>query len=65
MFGTLPIADAFIAWSNSWQPHTPLISPSGWPLEFQAYSLAGAAMLLGVLFWLWRNGPSAGSQQLA
>ena len=52
--GQLPIADAFIAWSNSLEPHKPLHAAFGWRTAFQLLSAAVMALLL-VPLWFTRR----------
>ncbi|UOQ72177.1 hypothetical protein [Hymenobacter cellulosilyticus] len=56
LLGQLPIADAFIAWSNSLHPHQPLTSPDYWRWRFQLLSVTLAALAVGGL-WLSRKKP--------
>lgn len=49
--GQLPIADAFIAWSNSLEPHQPLRAASGWRTTFQLLS----SVVVAGLLWLMRR----------
>lgn len=53
LWGALPIADAFIAWSNGLEATTPMADERPWRREFQLYSLLIASALLGILGWLW------------
>lgn len=55
LFGKLPIADAFIAWSNSSALQKPLEAGTNWRWRFQLLSLAGSCVLLGLLRVLWRK----------
>lgn len=52
--GQLPIADAFIAWSNSLQPHKPLYAAFGWRTTFQLLSAVVMTLLL-VPLWFTRR----------
>ncbi|MCB2378079.1 hypothetical protein LGH70_10830 [Hymenobacter sp. BT635] len=54
LLGQLPIADAFIAWSNSLSPHQPLTSPEHWRWRFQLLSAGLAALAIGGL-WVSRK----------
>ncbi|GAA3954336.1 hypothetical protein [Hymenobacter algoricola] len=49
LLGKLPIADAFIAWGNSLNPHRPLTSSASWRTPFQLLSALLAIGLLGLL----------------
>ncbi|UOQ52965.1 hypothetical protein [Hymenobacter cellulosivorans] len=53
LLGQLPIADAFIAWSNSHNPHQPLTGSAFWRASFQLLSL-GLLVLLAAPFWFSR-----------
>lgn len=55
LFGQLPIADAFIAWSNSLEVNQPMGSSPWWRLHFQALSALLAAGLLTALYVLRRR----------
>lgn len=52
LFGTLPIADAFIAWSNSIEPNkkAALISNDNWRIEFHLYSFICISLFI-LLFY--------------
>ncbi|GAB2960089.1 hypothetical protein GCM10027048_29470 [Hymenobacter coalescens] len=53
LFGQLPIADAFLAWTNAVAVSPPLRTPGGWRGWFQLFSVGVA---LGVA-WLYRRQP--------
>lgn len=53
LWGILPIADAFIAWSNGLEATAPMVDETPWRRRFQLYSLLIASALLGILRWLW------------
>lgn len=55
LFGQLPIADAFIAWSNSLEVNQAMESPASWRLRFQGLSALVAFGLLLALFALRRK----------
>jgi hypothetical protein len=55
LFGQLPIADAFIAWSNSLEANRAMESSASWRLRFQGLSALVAAGLLRLLFVLRRK----------
>ncbi|RSK51439.1 hypothetical protein [Hymenobacter rigui] len=50
LLGQLPIADAFIAWSNSLAPHKQLVAATGWRTAFQVAS----ALIIACITVLWR-----------
>ena len=58
LFGQVPLADAFLAWSNvvDLRPY-PAPTP-GWRGYFQLYSAAAAGLLLVLLYGLWRPAKS-------
>jgi hypothetical protein len=53
--GTLPIADAFIAWSNGLEATVPMVNETPWRRKFQFYSLLTASAVVLLLIWLWRK----------
>ncbi len=53
LWGALPIADAFIAWSNGLEATTPMADETPWRGKFQHYSLLMVSVGLGVLAWLF------------
>jgi hypothetical protein len=55
LFGLLPIADAFIAWSNSLEVHHTMDTSSTWRSRFQALSALLAAGLLVAVYLLRRR----------
>ncbi|MCA8831410.1 hypothetical protein LF252_12300 [Hymenobacter sp. BT728] len=54
LFGQLPIADAFIAWSNSLEATRPIGAVAGWRTIFQ---LVSAAVVAGTVWLLWLTRP--------
>ncbi|UOG73986.1 hypothetical protein MTX78_17910 [Hymenobacter tibetensis] len=55
LFGVLPIADAFIAWSNSLEVNHTMSTSSSWRGHFQALSALLAAGLLVAVYLLRRK----------
>lgn len=55
LFGQLPIADAFIAWSNALEVNRAMATSASWRLRFQALSALVAVVLLLALFILRRK----------
>lgn len=55
LFGTLPMADAFIAWANATElsQANELTTGAGWRSGFQLYSAVIAGVCLVMLLWLW------------
>lgn len=54
LFGILPIADAFIAWSNAATlTHEPMLPD--WRRNFLIYSTVVALCLYGIWYWMWRR----------
>jgi hypothetical protein len=53
--GVLPIADAFIAWSNGLEAIVSMADETPWRAKFQLYSLLTASSVLGGLVWIWRK----------
>ncbi len=54
LFGALPIADAFIAWSNSAALNRELMLPA-WRRNFLIYSTLAALCIYGLWYWMWRR----------
>lgn len=52
LFGALPMADAFIAWSHSSQP--PLLEPATF-FRFHLYSLLFIGVCAALIWWLWKK----------
>lgn len=53
--GVLPIADAFIAWSNSLEATQALQEETNWRIPFQLISAMAMSGFLMVLGWLWKT----------
>ena len=51
-FGQVPVADAFLAWSQSFAPAQELPEPHNWPWLFQACSLLLGTGLYGFYRWM-------------
>jgi hypothetical protein len=55
LWGILPIADAFIAWSNGLEATVPMVDETPWRRIFQLYSLLTASAVLLALIWVWQK----------
>jgi len=53
LFGSLPMIDAFVAWSHSNQQTINQRNFFFW--EFHIYSLVLSALIIGIIRWLWKK----------
>jgi len=59
LFGQLPIADAFIAWSNSVEATHEIRTTEHWRIRFQLLSVAILILLIALFLWLQRAAKGA------
>ena len=55
LFGALPVADAFIAWSNSVEASKEIVEATSWLGKFHLYSALVLLVTSCIILWIWKR----------